>query len=138
MNATFEDVAETIIRLSKEQEAKKNRRVYYRNLGQITHYVADYFTFPHNSIYPGTLSEHCSYEERLKKELKKYLWDGGADRYQYQVRAFGDAQEIIAYIRREHENYLQKKLDVTVDIQEIVRVNYQTLFGIMNLVPYVA
>ena len=33
----------------------------------ITHYVSDYFTFPHNANYPGNLKDHCIYEEELKK-----------------------------------------------------------------------
>ena len=43
------------------------------NLGEITHYVADYFTFPHNKIYPGGFKEHCAYEEHLKHELRAFL-----------------------------------------------------------------
>ena len=31
----------------KENRFPKRKRMYYMNLGEITHYVADYFTFPH-------------------------------------------------------------------------------------------
>lgn len=51
---------------------KKNRK-YYRDLGQVSHYLADYFTFPHNKIYPGGFKDHCSYEERLKRDLRSYI-----------------------------------------------------------------
>lgn len=135
ITGTFEDVAKEILRLSEEEQARKNKRAYYRNLGQVTHYVADYFTFPHNGIYPGGFSDHCSYEERLKRELRKYLNDGEADRQQNPVVNFQNAEEITDYIQSEHKKYLQKKLDVDVDIREIVRINRQMVFGIMHLVP---
>lgn len=45
----------------KEKRFPKRKRMYYMNLGEITHYVADYFTFPHNKIYPGGFKEHCAY-----------------------------------------------------------------------------
>lgn len=135
ISGTFGDVRKEMIRLSEEEKAQKNRRAYYRNLGQITHYVADYFTFPHNPIYPGTLSDHCSYEEQLKRELRKYLTGGEADRQQHPLFSFRDAREIADYIKTEHDKYLQKNLNVEEDIREIVRINYQMLFGILNLSP---
>lgn len=39
----------------KQQGKLTRKRRYYMNLGQVTHYVADYFTYPHNKIYPGNL-----------------------------------------------------------------------------------
>ena len=35
-------------------------------LGVIIHYIADYFTFPHNDHYPGNVKDHCYYERDLK------------------------------------------------------------------------
>ena len=29
-------------------------------MGVVLHYIADYFTYPHNAHYPGTLKDHCS------------------------------------------------------------------------------
>ena len=31
-------------------------------LGVIIHYIADYFTFPHNDHYPGNVKDHCYYD----------------------------------------------------------------------------
>ncbi len=63
----------------KENRFPKRKRMYYMNLGEITHYVADYFTFPHNKIYPGGFKEHCAYEEHLKHELRALFKDGGTE-----------------------------------------------------------
>lgn len=74
INGTFPYVKKHIARLSEGQKVmnKKNRK-YYRDLGQVSHYLADYFTFPHNKIYPGGFKDHCSYEERLKRDLRSYI-----------------------------------------------------------------
>ena len=57
----------------KKNHTPKRKRMYYKNLGEITHYVADYFTFPHNKTYPGSLKDHCAYEEKLKQDLRAFL-----------------------------------------------------------------
>lgn len=43
------------------------------HLGVILHYVADYFTFPHNVTFTGTLKEHCTYERRLHTHFLQFL-----------------------------------------------------------------
>ena len=75
ITGTFEDVKREIRKLSSDYEKKYKRQKskYYRNLGQVTHYLADYFTFPHNKIYPGNLKDHCVYEEELKRKHEKRL-----------------------------------------------------------------
>ena len=42
----------------------------YYKLGKLCHYAADCFTWPHNAGYPGNLSAHVSYEQRLDKALQ--------------------------------------------------------------------
>ncbi len=34
---------------------ESNQRVYWRRFGEVIHYMADYFTFPHNKTYTGQL-----------------------------------------------------------------------------------
>ena len=67
INATFPLVRRNIAYFveGKKNHTPKRKRMYYKNLGEITHYVADYFTFPHNKTYPGSLKDHCAYEEKL-------------------------------------------------------------------------
>ena len=75
---TFDLVTEQIRRLSSREEEQSNLRAYMRHLGEVIHYVADYFTFPHNSTYDGNLKDHCYYEKALKFRLREYA--SGADR----------------------------------------------------------
>ena len=74
MDGTYPDIRRHIERLSEGRKLveKKKGRKYYMDLGQISHYLADYFTYPHNKIYPGSLKDHCSYEEKLKRDLRRY------------------------------------------------------------------
>ena len=75
ITGTFPEVRRSIDALvyGKKNKPVKNKRMYYLDLGQVTHYIADYFTFPHNKLYPGGLKEHCAYEEELKHSLRSYL-----------------------------------------------------------------
>ena len=46
---TFDMVQERIYALSMDDELiRTNARAYMRQLGEVIHYLADYFTFPHN------------------------------------------------------------------------------------------
>ena len=50
-------------------------RVFWRRLGEIFHYIADYFTFPHNKTFTGSLVEHNSYEKEL---IRHFLSEGSS------------------------------------------------------------
>lgn len=148
MSGTFPSISKHIKRLSEGQKTiEKKGRKYYMDLGQISHYLADYFTFPHNKIYPGNLKEHCSYEEKLKKDLRVYLKSGEAARHHKlelvkgqfankQDRCeehFHDADAICNFIKRTHEEYLARKHNVEDDIEHIVEVNHKALEAMIRL-----
>ncbi len=48
-------------------------RVLFRRMGVVMHYLADYFTFPHNVTYGGSLKDHCLYERDMKYALRSYV-----------------------------------------------------------------
>lgn len=136
---TFPDVQRHIRRLSEGEKAvgKKSRK-YYMDLGQVSHYLADYFTFPHNTIYPGGLKEHCSYEEKLKKDLRNFIKSGEAENVTQPVRErekkqFHNAEALCSYIQKAHEDYLAEKHGVEEDIRHIVEVNHRALQGMLEV-----
>ena len=134
ISATFDKVKEEIKILSEQRQEKKGRkRKYYRNLGQVTHYIADYFTFPHNKIYPGGFKDHCSYEEKLKLRLREYLKHGQAYREKIKQHEFIDSDAICDFIEKSHEEYLKLKIDIDEDIKHIVSLNHQVVEGIKQL-----
>ena len=133
-DGTFGLVRKKISSLSQEQGENGRRRTkYFRNLGQITHYIADYFTFPHNKIYTGNLRDHCSYEEELKLRLREYLGTESEKREHIKKLEFLDAEAICDFIERSHEEYLKRKINVDEDIRHIVSLNHQVVEGIKQL-----
>ena len=56
---TFEILKEEIHSLTDYYDSARGIDAYFcRHLGIITHYIADYFTYPHNSLFPGNIKEH--------------------------------------------------------------------------------
>lgn len=133
ISRTFPAVSRHIARLSQKQKdhQKKGCR-YFMDLGQITHYLADYFTFPHNRSYSGGIREHCSYEEKLKKDLRHYIRSGAADRQHWKTGDFGSPKELCRFIQKSHEKYIGRKHDVEDDIRHILEVNFRTVQEMMR------
>ena len=149
MEETFDMVCEFIRKLTvNSDDYKKISTAYCRKLGEVTHYLADYFTFPHNTIYPGSLKDHCSYEEKLKRDLRSYLKSGEATRHhrllqlkeeheklqtKKKAEPLIDAEAICAFIQKSHDEYLAHKHGVEDDIEHIVEVNHKALDAMMKL-----
>lgn len=134
MTSTFPAIRKHIERLSEGEKVLKHKnRKYYLDLGQISHYLADYFTFPHNRTYPGSLKDHCSYEEKLKLDLREYIKSGRAAKQQIKKEKFENAKELCDFIQRAHDDYLAHKHDVEDDIRHIVEVNRKALAGMMDV-----
>lgn len=110
-----------------------NDRVFWRRVGEILHYIADYFTFPHNRTFDGTLVQHNSYEKHLKNQLKAFVAEGRADVYTVQNLRFLSSSHLIAYIEKCHKIYLNCKRDIEQDIHYILSVCYQVFQGIYQL-----
>lgn len=135
MEGTYPDIKRHIKRLSegKKLVEKKKGRKYYMDLGQISHYLADYFTYPHNKIYPGGFKDHCSYEEKLKRDLRQYIKSGDAARHKGSKAEFKNAESLCNFIQKTHDDYLAKKHNVEDDIEHIVEINYKALEGMTQL-----
>ena len=132
ITGTFEDVKREIRKLSSDYEKKYKRQKskYYRNLGQVTHYLADYFTFPHNKIYPGNLKDHCVYEEELKRKLRSYLKSPEVKKDKKLVVDLKTPEALIEFIQKSHDDYLRRKNCVEDDIHSIVALNHQAVESI--------
>lgn len=135
ITGTFPVVKQEILRLSTDhaKKYKKQKSKYYRNLGQVTHYLADYFTFPHNKIYPGSLKDHCSYEEQLKRSLRAYLKSPEAGEHGSVHIELKTPTALIEFIEKSHEDYLARKNGIDDDIRSIVELNHQAVRSIVQL-----
>lgn len=134
-DGTFEMVKKLICELSQDADLiLRNARAYMRRLGEIIHYIADYFTFPHNEIYKGSLKDHCIYEKELKFTLREYVRSGEAFRTRIDVQEFETPEAVCTFIRKAHEEYLKLEHGIREDCEFIVRVCHQVVQAILGLV----
>lgn len=132
---TFGIVTRQICELSKKDVwENQNLRVYMRHLGEVIHYIADYFTFPHNTNYEGNFKDHCYYEKALKFRLREYVTSGEAFREGIEARRFATPEAIVSFVKSVHQEYLSRKRNVEEDCRYIVRVCCQVVQGILGLI----
>lgn len=130
---TFDMVEEKIRHLVEDDDLPVDSMRYMIDLGQVFHYIADYFTFPHNSNYPGSLKDHCQYEKYLKFQLRSYIQEGGAVFYGEYSRRMTSVDDIIEFIRKNHKEYMKDLHSVEDDCEYITRVCSQVLTAISRL-----
>ena len=132
---TFSMVQERIVSLTADVDGLTNRSGrFMREMGEIIHYMADYFTFPHNITYDGNLEDHCYYEKDLKFGLRAYIKSGQAVQEKQEYLPIQSADELFAYIGASHKEYLSRKRNVEQDCQYIVHVCCQVLHTIVFLI----
>jgi hypothetical protein len=131
---TFDKVQEDIKKLTQASDINlSNQRAYCRDLGQVIHYIADYFTFPHNSNYDGSLKDHCIYEEHLKLGLREYIRSGEAKKNIGKFIRFESLDALFKFIKEAHEEYLKFKRSVQEDCKYIVNLTHQVVQSIIYL-----
>ena len=133
MTETFEMVCEAISQLTNasDEDFRRISTAYCRKLGEVTHYLADYFTFPHNEVFDGNIREHCSYEKHLKFALREYI--AGDDIQIPEEGTFTATRELLDYVRSYHRQYLATSKSVESDCRYIVRLCYTVVVGILGL-----
>jgi hypothetical protein len=131
---TFDKLKEDIKKLTIASDINlNNSRAYFRDLGQVIHYIADYFTFPHNKNYDGSLKDHCIYEKHLKIGLKEYITSGEAARNVEKLIRFESLETLFQYIAQAHDEYLKFKRSVKEDCKYIVNLTHQVVETIIYL-----
>ena len=129
---TFDEVQGKIRRLV-QSGAGYNDREFWRRSGEVMPYIADYFTFPHNKTFDGTLYQHNTYEKHLKNELKAFVLEGKADVYTEKEIHFETLNQLLQYIKEHHRRYLNCKRNIDDDIHYILTVCYQVFQGLFQL-----
>lgn len=130
---TFDEVQQKLRFLVEEGAALYKERVFWRQLGEVFHYIADYFTFPHNKTFNGSLVEHNSYEKKLKNQLKRCICTGNADKYANYAICFESFGQLAEYIENKHSAYLKKERNISDDIRYILDVCFQVFQGVCQL-----
>lgn len=131
---TFDLVCEFISKLTVDSsDYKKISTSYCRKLGEVTHYLADYFTFPHNTVFKGNIREHCIYEKELKYALRSYISSGEVSVNSSIVMRFTTPAELCDYVLQIHKQYLCCNKTVESDCRYIVALCHVVVAGILNL-----
>lgn len=72
-------------------------------LGKLVHYVADSFTYPHNSLFPGNLKEHCQYETELHDYVNQMISSDNVN-----LDSIDDGIDIVEYLEEIHYRYVSE------------------------------
>lgn len=123
ISQTFPVLKKELVKLIEDYDAQKGVNIYYcRHLGIITHYIADYFTFPHNEVFKGGFRQHNSYEELQKRFIKHYLESGEADVARIDHPELKSADDILTFIKQAHDKYINVAKEVINDCMYIVGI----------------
>ena len=130
---TFGTLIREIRKITIDYDIERGINGYYaRHLGEITHYLADYFTFPHNTDFTGSLKEHLYYEKDLKLSLKEYVTRNDIKRVRCQNRRFKTVDDILCFVLKTHLEYKKALKSIKVDIQYIVDLCYRVVDAILQ------
>ena len=113
---TFDEIQEKIKVLVENRPEDGAERVYWRSLGEVLHYIADYFTYPHNKVYTGNFFAHNKYEKGLKEQLEEIIISGNAKVYAEQEIKFESIEQLIEYLRERHKCYMKRRRNISDDI----------------------
>lgn len=131
---TFDKVTESVEKLTVNcTDYKRISTAYCRKLGEVTHYVADYFTYPHNSVYDGSMKDHCVYEGELKHALVDYIVAEQFTVNRSIVKSFNTPQDLCDYLKSMHSEYLKVEKNITSDCMYIVSLCQIVVEGVLHL-----
>lgn len=130
---TFEKLQEKMKELTECNLRECNESAFWRKLGEVLHYIADYFTFPHNKQYTGNFFAHNKYEKNLKNQLAEVIISGQADSYMEEEICFEDFTQLVDYLKERHNSYRKRERNISDDIIYILSTCYQVLQGIFYL-----
>lgn len=118
---TWEATVERITKQIEDLERKgRGGNLSYLKLGWILHYVEDYFTYPHNIIFEGTIPEHYAYE----KKMTKWMREGALEQMERPIcKKLDSAAQLEKRLQELHDRYLLEEMcyeNDTVYMRQIV------------------
>ena len=132
INGTIDDLEQYAVSLVFDDKLTDRKRAMM--LGEVNHYVSDYFTYPHNDFYKGNMKAHCEYEEILKQMLRRYLKTEHACNILPEIIRARNVEEVFNEIRKMHKLYSKQDAGIFCDIEFIVVVNYLVAKKLLILV----
>ena len=143
ITATFDLVEKGIKKLTQGyQDVEDLSTMYFTKLGEVVHYIADYFTYPHNKEYLGNMKQHCIYEGQLKHKLRAYIQDikekdfnkWKANLNLADLEQFQSVADICNFLQEEHRNYIRRgHHSVEEDCKYIVGICSKMAMAILHV-----
>lgn len=132
---TIHIVREEIMELVKQYSVDESIDTKFcRKLGVVTHYIADYFTFPHNQHYTGGLRDHCLYEKTLKYSLKQYVTNKVEARNQATIFHLNSIDQLFVLLEEIHQVYRTERGEINTDLFYIVEVCFEVVEAILQFI----
>lgn len=125
--------------LDEMPESGESGRVLWRRAGVIMHYLADYFTYPHNTLFDGTLKDHCMYESEMKYRMRVLVWMPESQeifkKAKEEASGIGSLEELFAYIAGAHRQYMSARLhSAEADCRQILLLCAAALVALTELI----
>ena len=134
MEETFDMVSAFIAKLTVDSsDFKRISTAYCRKLGEVTHYLADYFTYPHNEVFEGNIKAHCMYEKELKFALRTYIQEGQIHVNSAVAAGLDTPEALCTFVQDFHSQYLVSDKTVESDCRYIVALCHIVVEGILNM-----
>lgn len=131
---TFPILKKELSLLINEYDHSRGVTSYFcKHLGIILHYIADYFTFPHNSFYPGNFKDHCFYENEMKFYLRSYVRSENAKRKRMKKRSAFSVEDLCRLIEDTHKAYQHSDKSVANDCSFIVSICHKIADFLLSL-----
>ncbi len=87
-------------------------------MGMILHYIADYFTLPHNSHYEGGFKDHCVYEGAQLRFMRSFVKNVRDEEISITPPdPLKDIRQIVEYIKEKHREYVRLHQGVKEDCE---------------------
>lgn len=133
-HTTFKVLLKKIKSITDNYDAHKGMNGFYcRQLGEITHYIADYFTFAHDASYKGSVKDHLSYEKELIPTLDNYMHRLETLNVYVNKIQCRNAEDICNYIIKMHELYRNSIHTMKNDCGYIIEICYKVMDAILQL-----
>lgn len=97
-------------------------RAFSEKLGVVTHYLADYFCYVHNSHFKGSMFTHLVYELKLFGYGRWNARQLKANRLATPIPIFKDEDEIGDYLEKLHQAYMKQPPGYELDLTCAYRI----------------
>ncbi len=133
----FEEVMQKIVDFTQTYKIRPddNNRELSGDLGEILHYITDFFCFPHNDdIYHRNLFAHYIYEKHMTLLINKIISDKKYRTWVKELSVPFTVDALISRIRKLHEKYRTQVMHtIQDDVMHVCKVCTMVAMSIVSI-----